>query len=75
MKTIREMCVRMELVFWGFTIPMLRESPLLRRALHLAYPVFASLSWTARLPRPVLWVGTGLTLGFVIGFFGAIVLP
>ncbi len=66
---------RLEIAFWGYAIPILRESDRLQRLLAFLYPGARRFEWVTRLPTPALWMITGLGLGLLIGFLGGVVLP
>ena len=68
---VRETYVRMEIAFWTFAIPLLQESKFLHRLIQRAYPLVVQLRRLPAPPRPLIWTGAGLSLGFLIGFLGA----
>jgi hypothetical protein len=65
----------MEIAFWVFIIPLLRESTLLHHTLHILYPMAKRFRWISRVPKPVVWIAAGLTLGIGTGFLAGLILP
>ncbi len=72
---IKQQYTRFEIAFWVFFIPRLRASHFLQRVLCQCHALLTANRWVLRLPRPVLWLSAGLTMGLVIGVLGALVTP
>jgi hypothetical protein len=72
---LKQQYTRFEIAFWAFFIPQLRASRFLQRVLCQSHALFTANSWVMRIPRPVLWLSAGLTMGLVIGVLSALVTP
>ncbi len=72
---IKQQYIRFEIAFWAFFIPRLRASRFLQRALCRSHALLSANRWVLRVPRPVLWLSAGLTMGLMIGVLGALATP
>ena len=71
-RNLLQLYIRLEVAFWGFIIPRLRRSLAMQQLICFAYPIVVHQQWVLRLPKPILLIGTGLSMGLLIGFLGAI---
>ena len=72
---IKQQYTRMEIAFWAFFIPRLRASRFLQGLLCQIHALLTANRWVMRVPRPVVWLSAGLTMGLMIGVLGALVTP
>ena len=71
---LRQMYVRVEIAFWVITIQVLSESPQARRLIRFAYATAIKNLWISRIPKPILWIGAGITVGFLSGLLWTLLL-
>ncbi len=72
---LKQKYVRLEIAFWAFFIPRLRASRFLQQVLCQSHALLEANGWVRHVPKPVLWLSAGLTVGLVIGVFGALLTP
>jgi len=72
---LKQQYTRFEIAFWAFFIPQLRASRFLQKVLCNCHTLLTANRWVTRIPRPLLWLSAGLTMGLVIGVLGALVTP
>lgn len=64
---IKQLHVQMEINFWSAVIPIMRDTPLLRRLIPEVFDMFNGENLYTTLKQALIWAGTGIILGFITG--------
>lgn len=71
----KHMYIRLEIAFWEIAILLLEDSRRLQRTLCTAHKIYEANPWIGRIPKPALWIVSGLTLGILLGAIAASLTP
>ncbi len=70
---IKQMYIQAEIAFWDRMINLLQRSTRLRRILGGCYRLTEDSHWVHQIPRPLLWIGLGMSVGFFFGLLGGLI--
>lgn len=64
---IKRIPAQLEISFWSTVIPLMSETPPLRRLIQGIYDLIQGEHQYRVIKQAMIWSGTGLLLGFVLG--------
>lgn len=72
---VKKIYTRAEISMWEVLIAVMLQSRTVQNGLCKAHDVLYRQPWILRIPKPILWAGAGIGIGFMIGLLGAVVTP
>ena len=73
--SVREIYVKAEITMWELLIAVMLQSKTVQTGLCKIHDLLYRHPWVLRLPKPVYWVGAGISIGFMVGLLGALLTP
>jgi hypothetical protein len=64
---IKQLPAQMEISFWSTVIPLMRDTPFLRRLVPEFFDLFSEINIQSTTRQVLIWAGTGTILGFLTG--------